>query len=74
MALQGQVAVALSADLGQAPGTGTGEPPPLLVAISGWLREGFGIVLLSASTIPLTTISFPSLIGLGSGDPERNTR
>jgi len=35
----------LSAALGQAPGTGTDDPPPLLVAISGWLKERFGIVL-----------------------------
>jgi hypothetical protein len=35
----------LSAALGQAPGTGTGEPSPLLIAISGWLQEHFGIVL-----------------------------
>jgi len=34
----------LSAALGQAPGTGTGDPPPLVVAISGWLEERFGIV------------------------------
>jgi hypothetical protein len=35
----------LSAALGQAPGTGTGDPPPLVVAISGWLEKRFGIVL-----------------------------
>jgi hypothetical protein len=35
----------LSAALGQAPGTGTGEPPLLLVAIFGWLQERFGILL-----------------------------
>lgn len=35
----------LSAALGQAPGTGTGEPPPLVVAVSGWLQERFGITL-----------------------------
>jgi hypothetical protein len=35
----------LSAALGQAPGSADGDPPPLLVAISGWLQERFGIVL-----------------------------
>jgi hypothetical protein len=35
----------LSAALGQAPGTGTGEPPPLVVAITAWLQERFGIIL-----------------------------
>jgi hypothetical protein len=35
----------LSAALGNAPGTSTGKPPPLLVAVSCWLEERFGVVL-----------------------------
>jgi hypothetical protein len=35
----------LSAALGQAPEAGTGGPPPLVVAVSSWLQERFGILL-----------------------------